>query len=254
MTPTHNTKPLLYIQTQNSFVISESPTTKKYDIAVRDLPKEQKPREKLIAYGASALSAAELLAVVLGVGTKKEEVLSMANRLIKEYGEKTIAYEKNPKKIAELLDVPLVKACQIVACFELGIRFHTPESTKQIFLRTPEQVFEYLHDMRALSKEHLRGLYVNSRYQLVRDEIISIGSATANVVSPREVYAAALEHGAIAVILAHNHPSGNVRPSEEDERITLQLAAAGELLGVTLLDHLVITKNGFTSIPTKHTS
>ena len=96
---------------------------KQYILKVKDLPIEEKPREKLIKHGPETLSVKELLAVVLNVGTKKEEILSMTSRIIKEYGEKNIAYQTNPKKIVEELDIPLTKACQIVACFELGRKF-----------------------------------------------------------------------------------------------------------------------------------
>ena len=106
--------------------------------------------------------------------------------------------------------------------------------------------------MRDLPKEHLRGIYLNSRHQVIHDEIISIGSLTANIVHPREVFRPALEYSAVAVILAHNHPSGTVKPTASDIAITTQLIAAGRILGIDLLDHIVITKNRFTSIPANY--
>lgn len=221
---------------------------KQYVLRVKDLPQEEKPREKLVKYGPAALRVGELLAIVLGVGTKKEEVMQMAGRLLKEYGEKAILHEKNPKKIATALDIPLTKACQIVASLELGRRFFQRKDGKPEYLRAAKQVYEYLKDMRALPKEHLRGLYLNTHYRLVHDEVISIGSLTANIIHPREVFKPALEHAASAIILAHNHPSGITKPSQADEEITGQLVEAGKILGISLLDHIIITENSFTSI------
>lgn len=211
-----------------------------YVLRVRDLPIEDKPREKLLALGPGDLTHAELIAVLLGVGTRKEEVLAMANRVVREYGERAIINEKNPTRLAETLDIPLTKACQIVASFELGRRAYQSKAGKPVFVRTSGQAFEHLRGMSSLQKEQLRGLYLNSRFQVIHEEVISIGSLTANIVHPREVFQPALEHGAVAIIVAHNHPSGSLEPTMADEDVTRQLTEAGKVLGIELLDHLII--------------
>jgi len=236
-----------YILQDNDYILGDE--NRKYILRVRDLEEEAKPREKLIKNGPSALSSAELLAIVLNVGTKKEEVLRMSSRILKEYGEKTIINETNPKTIEKELGVPIAKSCQIVACFELGRRFFKKEPSGRIVVRTAKQAYEYLKDMRALPKEYLRGIYLNSRYRVIHDEVISVGSLTANIVHPREVFKPALEHSACAVILAHNHPSGSAKPTASDIEITKQLVEAGKILGIDLLDHIVIAKNKFVSVP-----
>lgn len=180
------------------------------------MPDEDKPREKLIKHGPSVLSIHELLAIVLSVGTRKEEVLTMSSRIIKEYGEKSIINQTKGRPIT---------------------------------IRTPKQAYEYLKDMRELSKEHLRGLYLNSRHVVIHDEVISIGSLTANIVHPREVFKPAIEYSAVAVIIAHNHPSGTIKPTKSDIEITKQLLKAGKILGIDLIDHIIIGKNKFISIP-----
>ena len=220
-----------------------------YVLRVKDLPKEEKPREKLLRHGPDVLETHELLAVVLGIGTKKEEVFVMARRILKEYGEKMIAHERNAERLTKELGVPEAKACQIVACFELGRRFFSEGTGRAITLRTPKQVHAHLKEMEKLPKEHLRGLYLNSRYQLIHDEVISIGSVTASIVHPREVFRPAIEYAASAVILAHNHPSGDTEPSNADVEVTQQLKDAGDLVGIELLDHVIVSKNGFRSIP-----
>lgn len=219
-----------------------------YVLRVRDLPNEQKPREKLIAEGPDSLSLAELVAAILGVGTRKEGVLAMAQRIVKEYGDKAIAAEADAQQMADVLNIPLVKACQIVAAFELGRRFFAVQAGKAVFVRDAKQAFEYLKPIGYSSKEQLRGLYLNSRYEVIHDEIISVGSLTANIVHPREVFRPALENGAVAVIIAHNHPSGSLEPTSEDIAATAQLAAAGRLLGIDLLDHLIIAGDRFSRI------
>jgi DNA repair protein RadC len=225
---------------------------RKYVLKIKDLPEKEKPREKMIECGPSALSSAELLAVVLNVGTKKEEVLEMSSRIIKEYGEKTIISQTNPSKLEKDIGIPLVKACQIIACFELGRRFFKETNEGKTIIRTPKQAYEYLKDMGDLQKECLRGIYLNSRYCIVHDEIISIGSLTANITHPREVFKPAIEHSATAVILAHNHPSNNPKPTLSDIETTNQLIDAGKILGIDLLDHLVITKDKFAGIPANY--
>jgi DNA repair protein RadC len=226
---------------------------KQYILKLRDLPANEKPREKLVKYGPSVLSLAELFAVVLNVGTKKEEVLTMSRRLLKEYGDSAIVNQKDPNKIKELLDVPLGKACQVVACFELGRRFFkAPDGRKPMTIRTAGQVYEYLKDMQDLQKETLRGLYLDAHYQLIHDEVVSIGTLTSNIIHPREVFRPALEYSASAVILAHNHPSGVAKPSDADIVITRQIVEAGKILGISLLDHVIVTKNKFESVPVEY--
>ncbi len=236
-----------YVFKENDLILDNE--DKKYVLKIKDLADEDKPRERLIKHGPSVMSAAELLSIVLAVGTRKEEVFTMASRIFKEYGEKIIVNQIDPKTLAREFDIPLIKACQIIACFELGRRFFKKTPGRQVTIRTARQVHNYLKDMHNLPKEQLRGLYLNSRYCLIHDEVISVGSLTANIVHPREVFRPALEYSAAAVIIAHNHPSGSVKPTRVDIEITNQLVKAGKILGVDLLDHIIIAKNKFISIP-----
>ncbi len=219
-----------------------------YVLKVRDMAEQDKPREKLLATGPGGLSVAELVAVLWGVGTRKEEVLTMANRALREYGEKTVSHELDPRQLAEAADIPLVKACQIVASFELGRRFFAKRGGRPVQVRTLKQAHMYLREMGSYSKEQLRGLYLDSRYQVIHDEVISVGSLTANIVHPREVYRPAIDRGAVAIIIAHNHPSGITAATRADIQATKQLKAAGEVLGITLLDHLIVTTTKCISI------
>jgi len=221
---------------------------REYPLTIGDLPNEEKPREKLLSQGPEALSIRELLAVLLVTGTSKEGLLEISSRLIRDYGEKSILSERNPTKLSKDMDVPLVKACQIVACGELGRRFYDRSESGLSTIRNAKDVYEYLQDMRTLPKEHMRGLYLNSHNRILRDEVITIGTVNASMVHPREVFRPAIECNAAALILAHNHPSGEAQPSAEDVEITAQLVKAGKILGINILDHVIITKNSFASI------
>lgn len=235
-----------YKISDRSFVLNHG---KQYKILrVTDMPEEERPREKMLKMGAGALSSAELMAVVLGTGTKKEEVFAMSTRLIREYGEKGIAYQKDPRIIEKDLKIPEAKACQIVACFELGRRFYQKKPGGSITIRTASQAFNYLKDMSNLNKEQFRGLYLNTHYQLIHDEVISIGTLDASLVQPREVFRPALEYSAAAIIIAHNHPSGILKATRADIEITNKLIEAGNILDIEVLDHLIIGKNKFSSV------
>jgi DNA repair protein RadC len=219
---------------------------------IRDLPPEEKPREKLLQHGPSALSTQELLAVILNTGTKKEGVLSMSSRIIREYGEKSFISQKNARTLAKDLSIPEIKAAQIVACAELGRRFFKRNDHGAPIIRTSKDVFEYAKDIRTLSKEHLRGIYLNAHHKIIHDEVISIGTVNSNIIHPREVFKPALEYSAAALVLVHNHPSGVNKPSEADIAVTKQVIEAGKILGIALLDHVVVTKNSFTSIQAEY--
>ncbi len=221
---------------------------KNYILKIKELNPNQRPREKLINQGLTSLNTKELLALILTTGSKKEEVMSMASRLIKDYGEKSLIKETNPKLLAEKFLLPLNKACQLIACLEIGRRFLQKNQTDQPVLRCPQDVFNYLSDMGKLKKEQLRGLYLNSHYRLIYDEVISLGTLNSNLAHPREIFKPAIYQGASAIIIAHNHPSGETKASQADIAITKKIQAAGQLLEIELLDHLIITDKKFLSL------
>lgn len=222
---------------------------RQYIYKLRDLPEADKPREKLIERGASSLSITELIAIVLNVGTIKEDVLTMASRIIREYGEKSFASFDNPKRLSEDLRIPMGKACQIVASSELGRRFYKKPGGRNVSIRNAKDVSAYVRDMHDLPKEYLRGIYVNHHHRVVHDEVLSMGTLDANLIHPREVFKPAIEYGAAAVILVHNHPSGVVTPSAPDIEITKQIAEAGRIVGIALVDHVVVGKGKYASVP-----
>lgn len=235
-----------YAIRDNSLILDSPP--RKYVLKVRDLPAEDRPRERLVKDGPAALSVQELLAIVLVSGTKNEEVLTMASRILAEYGDRNVLMATDPKRLAEDLGIPDGKAMQIVAVGELGRRFFRNTRNGARVIRTAQDVFDHVADMRNLTKEHLRGLYLNAHYQLVHDETISIGTVDSSIVHPREVFRPALACGAAGVILVHNHPSGSLSLSSSDREVTLQVRDAGRLLGIDLVDHVIVTQDAFRSL------
>jgi len=228
-------------------------TQSKYKIKV--IPIEKRPREKLIQSGPDALTDAELLAIVLTTGLWKknyyEDVLELSNRILKEYGSSAVINEKNVEKLMKELEITKVKACQIVACFELGRRFFKKDE-EEIYIRDSKDAYNYLKDKIAnLKKEQFRGLYLNSRNKLIHEEVISLGTLTTNLVHPREVFQPAVQHTAVAIVLAHNHPSGDPESSEDDIKITQQLIEASKIMNIEILDHVIIGKNKYMSLKDK---
>ncbi len=237
-----------YLDDNVLYLDTVHPEDQAYTLKINDLPLEDRPRERLIAQGPSVLTVQELVAVLLNTGTRKEPVLTMAARILKEYGERTLAGYTDPKKMAHDLKIPVIKAAQIVACAELGRRFFERKGNVAPIIRTAKDVYEHVRDMHHLQKEHLRGLYLNVHHKLVHDEVLSIGTLTTNLIHPREVFKPALEYSAAGIILVHNHPSGEVTPSFADVEITKQIVEAGRIMGIAVMDHVVVGKEGYVSV------
>lgn len=206
-----------------------------------------KPREKLAAFGPEKLENHELLEIILSKGTKKESVFTMGKRLFENYDLEELLNLKDPVKFVEAFQTGFVQACQIVATFEIGKRFFS-KNLPATSLRNPQEVYEKVKDMRHYKKEFARGLYVNSRYRLIHDETIAIGSLDANIIHPREIFRPAFEYSAYGLILVHNHPTGDATPSQNDIDVTKKLIEVGDLLQIPLLEHLIVGENSYSTL------
>lgn len=215
---------------------------------VRDLPKIERPREKLAKYGPEKLSNSELLAILLRTGKKGENVVEMSNKILKKFGAENLP-AANFNELKNYSGLGPAKACEIVACFELGKRLLKNKQTK-IYL-SPKEIWEELKELRNHKKEHFIVFFLDSRNQEIKQETISIGSLTANLVHPREVFESAIKHSAAHIIFSHNHPSGDPEPSEDDLLITKKLAQSGEILGIEVLDHIIVAQKGYFSFKEK---
>lgn len=198
---------------------------------IKDLPKIDRPREKLERYGPEKLSNSELLAILLGSGSKGINVVELANKILKKFSGGGIS-KANVVELKNTFGLGSAKACEIVACFELGRRLL--QNKQAALLLSPKDVWEELKDIRDNKKEHFVIFFLDVRNQEIKREIISIGSLNANLVHPREVFEPAIRYSSAQIIVAHNHPSGDPTPSQEDLEITKKLADAGKLLGIEL--------------------
>jgi DNA repair protein RadC len=216
---------------------------------IKDLPKVERPREKLMQYGPEKLSNSELLAILLRSGKKGENVIELANKILKRFSKDELP-NLTFNDLKDYSGLGPAKACEIIACFELGKRL-LKDKKAEIYLK-PKEVWEELKDLRDHKKEHFVIFYLDSRNQEIKREIISIGSLNANLVHPREVFEPAVRHLAAQILLAHNHPSGDPEPSEDDLEITKRLVESGKILGIEVIDHIIITKTGFISFKEKN--
>jgi len=206
---------------------------------IKDLPKIERPREKLEKYGPERLSNSELLAILLRTGSEGVNVVELANKILKKFSSVGLA-KASVKELKSTFGLGAAKACEIVACFELGRRLL--QNKQSALLLTPKDVWNELKDLRDHKKEHFVIFFLDSRNQEIKREIISVGSLNANLVHPREVFEPAVRHLAAQVIVAHNHPAGDPSPSQEDSEITKQLVDAGKLLGIEVRDHVIVSK------------
>jgi len=216
---------------------------------IKDLPEVERPREKLIQYGPGKLSNSELLAILLRSGKKGENVIELANKILKRFSKDELP-NLTFDDLKDYSGLGPAKACEIVACFELGKRL-LKDKKAEIYLK-PKEIWEELKDLRDHKKEHFVIFYLDSRNQEIKREIISVGSLNANLVHPREVFEPAVRHLAAQIVLTHNHPSGDPEPSEDDLEITKQLTESGKILGIEVVDHIIITKTGFISFKEKN--
>lgn len=209
-------------------------------LKIREMPAEDRPREKLAARGASALSDAELIAILLRTGVEGANAVDVARQLIAEYGSLGALSRCSVRELAKIKGIGFAKGAQLAAAFGLGHRLARENFAGQK-LEKPEQIYELLGpEMRALHKESLRIVLLDTRYQLRRIEEVSLGSINESLAHPRDVFRPALIHSAYAVIVVHNHPSGDPSPSQADHGLTRRLREAAEVLQIKLLDHLII--------------
>ncbi len=211
---------------------------------IKDLSKTDRPREKLLKYGPGRLSDAELLAIVLRTGGKGMNVVELARKILRKYPEGKLANAPAGELEAEH-GLGAAKACEIAACFELGRRML--QDKPAVLVLSPREVWEQLKDVRDNKKEHFVVFFLNTQNRQIHRETVSVGTLNASLAHPREIFEPAIRHAAAHVIVAHNHPSGSLEPSDEDLQVTRRLAEAGRLLGIELLDHVIVTDSGYHS-------
>ncbi|WP_027092679.1 RadC family protein [Cohnella thermotolerans] len=216
---------------------------------LRELPADERPRERMQRQGPAALSHAELLAILLRTGTRNESAVRLAERILNECGGLRRFAERSWDELTHIRGIGPVKALQLQASIELGRRVARSRLPETVRITRPQDAADLLmEEMRHLREEHFVCLFLNTKNQVIGRQTLSIGSLNASVVHPREVYRAAIRRSSASILCAHNHPSGDPTPSSEDIQLTRRLAEAGKLIGIELLDHLVIGDNRFISL------
>lgn len=210
---------------------------------LKSLTKIDLPREKLQKYGVNKLQDHELLALLLGSGIKDVNVLQLSKKIlntITKIGADKITLEQ----LLEIKGLGQAKASQIIAVIELGKRLHTNRNPEVL---SAQDIWNLCADFRESKKEHFVAFYLDTQSRLIERQIISIGTLNNSLVHPREVFEPAVKLSTASIIIAHNHPSGSLDPSQEDKKVTERLKQAGELLGIEILDHVIISKSGHLS-------
>ncbi|MFV9567262.1 MULTISPECIES: RadC family protein [Thermoanaerobacter] len=208
---------------------------------IKDLPYEERPRERLIKHGAQVLSNAELIAIIIGTGSKRESAITLAQRLIMEDRGLKFIVDSSVEKLAKIKGIGIAKAVKLKAAVELGRRMMLSTGSDSFTITSPEDVISLMMDeMRYLTKEYFKVIMLNVKNKVIAIETISIGSLNTSIVHPREVFKAAIERSCSSIILVHNHPSGDPTPSREDIEVTKRLVEGGNILGIKVLDHVII--------------
>ena len=209
---------------------------------IKELPEFSRPREKLKEKGAAALSDAELVALILGSGTKGQDVMTLASKVAKLISQKRGSLTL--EELSEVDGIGLAKASQILAGFELARRY---TGTEGIRIKEAKDVLPLLSDIATKQQEYFVCISLNGANEVIQKRIVTVGLVDKTQIHPREVFADVLTDRAAAVIIAHNHPSGELKPSEADIKIHHQLAEAAKMLGIKVLDHIIVTKKGYFS-------
>ncbi|QKY69583.1 DNA repair protein RadC [Lentibacillus sp. CBA3610] len=221
-------------------------------IMIKDVPKEDRPRERLLNFGPSHLSNQELLAILIGSGTKDESVMSLSNRVLMHFEGLNLLKDATIEELTAIKGIGSAKGVLLLSALELGKRLNQYKPDDRYVIRSPEDGADYvMEEMRNLSQEHFVVLFLNTKNQIIHRQTIFIGSLNASIVHPREIYREAVKRSAASIICAHNHPSGDPSPSQEDIHVTRRLVESGKMIGIELLDHLVIGDRKFISLKEK---
>ena len=221
---------------------------------VHDLPLSERPRERLFKLGSEALSATEVLALILGRGIKGESVIMTSQKLLSRFGSLKGVANASVEELTQTKGIGTAKAAQIKAALELSKRLEADvnEKPKQM-LKSPEDVAAVMRSkLKGKKKEHFWVICLDTRNRLINHKLVSIGSLDTSIVHPREVFKEAVSSSAASVIFVHNHPSGDPEPSKEDVELTKRLAKAGEIIGIDVLDHIIVCDRSYLSLKAKN--
>lgn len=216
---------------------------------IREMVKDERPREKMARYGRQTLTSSELLAILIKTGTEKRGVLEIADDIVHKSGGIRMLAEYSLEELSAFEGIGKAKASTILAAVELGSRIAASSQITFGRIKDSEDVAAiFTEKLRYIKKEIFEALLLDAKGNIISTERISVGNLTSSPVHPRETFYAAVKRGAAAVILVHNHPSGDASPSDDDIKVTKRLKEAGDILGISVLDHVIIGDGSYVSL------
>ena len=224
----------------------------RYTCTIHEMPSDERPRERLLRLGAGACTSSELLAILMRTGSSERSALGLADELIRHFGGLRGAVSASVEEMQRVKGIGQVKSIEIAAAVELGKRLAIISEGDKPSIQSPRDVANLLMpELRDERREHLKGLMLDTKNRVIKVVTISTGTLDSSLVHPREVFREAIIANAAALILAHNHPSGDPSPSDADRRVTTRLASVGKEVGIELLDHIILGHNIFVSMKEK---
>lgn len=221
-------------------------------ITIREMPKEERPRERLMKYGPEVLKTSELLAIIIRTGQKGVSALDLANRLLRQYVTLRKLAKSSVEELCKVEGIGMAKAVEIKAAFELGKRLAAFTENERPSIHSPTDVVTLLmSEMKELDQEHVKALLLNTKNQVLSVHTIAIGGLNRISLHPRECFKKAIAENSCSIIIVHNHPSGDPQPSQEDIAISEQLKSAGDILGIKVLDHIILGDGKYISLKEK---
>ncbi|EGO64412.1 RadC family protein [Acetonema longum] len=221
-------------------------------LTIKELPEEARPRERLLSFGPQSLSSAELLAILIRTGTPQESALRIAEKMLKQYDGVSGLSGVTPQELSRMKGVGAAKAVSIIAALEIGKRLSTATPHDRPVIRHPGDAADLLMPrLRYETKEHFIAILLSTKNHVLATPTVSIGSLNASVAHPRELFREVINYAAAAVIVAHNHPSGDPSPSKEDIALTRKLVEIGQLIEIPVLDHVIIGDGKYVSMKEK---
>ncbi|MBV5257707.1 JAB domain-containing protein [Synechococcus moorigangaii CMS01] len=227
-----------------------------YSPRIQDIPASERPRERLATVGAKYLSNAELIAILISTGDRHQNLsaVGLAQKILQTFSQGKrdpfdVLRNTTPQELTNIPGVGIAKAAQILAGIELGKRIFQAKPSEKIIVDTPEAAAIALsHDLMWQEQERFAVLCLDVKNTLIATKVITIGLATETLAHPREIFREVIKHGATRLIIAHNHPSGNIEPSPEDLQLTERLLQSAQILGIPLLDHIILGRDNFSSL------
>lgn len=221
----------------------------RYTLTIKELPADERPRERLLKYGPESLSNAELLAIILRVGTPEYSAVGLAEHMLGKFSGLRGIATATVTDLSTIKGLGMAKGAQIQAMVELGKRLAASVGETRPVIREPQDAVDLLMpELRDQHQERFKGMFLNTKGEVLKISTITVGTLDASLISPRELFREALGCSAASVIVAHNHPSGDPTPSREDITVTKRLIQAGEYIGVEVLDHMIIGDNRWVSL------